>query len=688
MTRNIKLLINFVWKFLGTVRFGNDHIASILGYGDLKWGNITITRVYFVEASPICLMACAIPTKSWFWHQRLSHLKFDTINDLTKNDLVSGLLKFKYAKEHLCPFCEIHTLVEAARTMLIFSHALLILWAEAIATACYTQNHSLFHRRFNKTPYELIQGRKPNISYLYVFWALCYPKNDHEDIECITEGQRKSWRRRTLCSMSFQRWLLNKTVQDLVFKNLQTPTASMSFQDSTPVLTNSLNTLVSSHNVDAPSQQHAQQQRNLTPSPTASVADNVSHAMFEGDLFVNQYATPSTDIIEPKSVKEALINPAWIESMQEELHQFIRLDVWELVPSPDGIKPLTLIRLFKNKHDEENTVIHNKTRLVVKGYRQEKGIEFEESFAPVAWMESIRIFLAYFAHKGFTVYQMDVKITVLHGSLKEDVYVCQPKGFIDADYPSHVYKLNKVLYGLKQAPRAWYDELSMFLLQNRFSKGIIDQTLFTRRFDEDMLVVNQSPSGIFINQSNYVNKILKKYGLNTCDIIGTPMDIKDKLDLDQIGTPVDATKYRSMIGTLMYFTSSRLDIVHTTCVCARYQAHLTEKNLKEVKRIFRYLQGTVNMGLWYTKDSGFKLNRFLDVDYAGCKVTFKSTSGGAQFLGKKFMSWSSKKQDCTSLSTAESKYVSLSACCAQVLWMRTHLTDYGYHFDKIPIYCD
>ncbi|GJX31377.1 retrovirus-related pol polyprotein from transposon TNT 1-94 [Tanacetum coccineum] len=449
----------------------------------------------------------------------------------------------------------------------------------------------------------------------------------------------------------------------------------------------------------------------------------------DGDMCI--YAlTVST--VEPKNVKEAMTDPAWIESMQEELLQFKRLDVWVLVPLPDNIKPLTLKWLFKNKHDEENTVIRNKSRLVVRGYRQEEGIDFEESFAPVARMEAIRIFLAYAAHKSFIVFQMDVKTAFLHGTLKEDVYVCQPEGFIDADHPSHVYKLKKALYGLKQAPRAWYDELSTFLLQNHFFKGTIDPTLFIRRFNDDILVVqvyvddiifgsthprytqlfsdlmksrfemsmmgemtfflglqvNQSPRGIFINQSNYVLEILKKYGMETCDPVGTPMEIKDKLDLDQNGSPVDATKYRSMIGALMYLTSSRPDIVHATCLCARYQAKPTEKHLKEVKRIFRYLRGTVNTGLWYTKDSGIELTRFSDADYAGCKDTFKSTSGGAQFLGEKLVSWSSKKQDCTALSTAEAEYVSLSVCCAQVLWMRTQLTDYGFHFNKIPIYCD
>nr|GEX81023.1 retrovirus-related Pol polyprotein from transposon TNT 1-94 [Tanacetum cinerariifolium] len=344
----------------------------------------------------------------------------------------------------------------------------------------------------------------------------------------------------------------------------------------------------------------------------------------------------------------------------------------------------------------------------MRGYRQEEGIDFEESFDPVARMEDFRIFLAYAAHKLFTVFQMDVKTSFLHGTLKEDVFMCQPEGFIDTDHPSHVFKLKKVLYGLKQAPRTWYDELLTFLLQNHFFKGTIDPTFFIRRFVDDILVVqvyvydiifgsthprytqlfsdlmkshlemsmmgemmfflglqvNQSPCGIFINQSNYVLEILKKYGIESCDPVGTPMEIKDKLDLDQNGTPVDATKYCSMIGALMYLMSSRPDIVHATCLCARYQTKPIEKHLKEFKRIFRYLRGTVNTGLWYTKDSGFELTGFSDADYAGCKDTFKSTSGGAQFLGEKLVSWSSKKQDYSVLSIAEAEYVSLSTCCA------------------------
>ncbi|GJV25205.1 retrovirus-related pol polyprotein from transposon TNT 1-94 [Tanacetum coccineum] len=439
---------------------------------------------------------------------------------------------------------------------------------------------------------------------------------------------------------------------------LYTPTTSTTIADTAPTPINSSSQAINFPNTlpDVDEFETQQQQHRTKDHPLKQVIGEPSRLVLtrnqlrtDGEMCM--YAlTVST--MEPSNVKEALKDPAWIEPIQEELLQIKRLDVWVLVPAPDNVKPLTLKWLFKNKHDEENTFIRNKTHLVVRGYLQEEGIDFNESFTPVARMEAIRIFLAYVTHKSFTVFQMDVKTAFLHGSLKEDVYVCQPKGFIDADYPSHVYKLKKALYGLKQAPSAWYDELSMFLLHNHFFKGTIDLTLFIRHFDNDILVV----------QSNYVLEILKKYGMETYDPIGTPMEIKDKLDLGQNGTLVDATKYHSMIGALMYLTSSRSDIVHATCLCARYQA----------KPI----------------DSGFELTGFSDADYAGCKDTFKSTSGGAQFLGEKLVSWSSKKQDCTELSTAEAEYVSLSACCAQVIWMRTQLTDYGYHFNKILIYYD
>ncbi|GJY70871.1 retrovirus-related pol polyprotein from transposon TNT 1-94 [Tanacetum coccineum] len=269
----------------------------------------------------------------------------------------------------------------------------------------------------------------------------------------------------------------------------------------------------------------------------------------------------------------------------------------------------------------------------------------------------------------------NVKLDELGGVLKNKAR--QPEGFVDGENPNHVYKLNKALYGLKQAPKAWYDLLSSFLLSQKFSKGTVDLTLFIRREGKDILLVqiyiddiifastdldlcesfyDVIPRGIFLNQSKYALESLKKYGMETSKHVDTPMVEKSKLDEDPEGKAVDPTRYRRMIGTLMYLTSSRPDLVFAVCMCARYQAKPTKKHLHAVKRIFKYLKGTINMGLWYSKDSCIVLTAFADADHAGCQDTRRSTSGSMQLLGERLM--------------------------------RSQLTDYGLVFNKIPLYCD
>ncbi|GJU47853.1 retrovirus-related pol polyprotein from transposon TNT 1-94 [Tanacetum coccineum] len=302
---------------------------------------------------------------------------------------------------------------------------------------------------------------------------------------------------------------------------------------------------------------------------------------------------------------------------------------------------------------------------------------------------------------------MDVKTAFLNGKLKEEVYVSQPEGFVDPDHPYHVYRLKKALYRLKQAPQAWYDTLSKFLLVQEFSKGVVDPTLFIwktgkhtlhvqiyvddiifastdpkdcDRFSNEMsskfqmsmmgqisfflgLQISQNPRGIFINQSKYTNEILKKFDLHKSDPVDTPMVERTKLDEDLSGIPVDQTQYRSMIGSLMYLTASRPDLVFAVCMCARYQSKPTKKHLEAVKRVFRYLQGTINMGLWYPKDTAMALTAYADSDHAGCQDTRRSTSG-------------------------KDEYIAMSGCCAQILWMRSQLSDYGFAYNYIPLYCD
>nr|GEV29327.1 hypothetical protein [Tanacetum cinerariifolium] len=360
--------------------------------------------------------------------------------------------------------------------------------------------------------------------------------------------------------------------------------------------------------------------------------------------------------VEPKTYKDALTQSSWIEAMQEELNEFERVEVWEPVPQPDKVMVITLKWIYKVKLDELGGILKNKARLAARGYCQEERINFEESFA-------------------LTVF--------LNGNLREEVYVSQPDGFVDQDNPNHVYKLKKALYGLKQAPHAWYDMLLSFLISQDFSKGLVDPTLFIRRNSNDLLLVqiyvddiifaastpelcdlfaklmclkfkmslmgkisfflglqiSQSPRGIFINQSKYALKSLKKYGFDSYDLVDTPMVEKSKLDENKEGKAVDLLHYRSMIGTLLYLTA-------------------------------------------------IELTAFADADHAGCQDTRRSTSGSLQFLGERLISWSSKRQKSAAISSTEAEYIALSGCCAQIIWMRSQLTDYGLGFNNIPMYYD
>ncbi|GJR57400.1 retrovirus-related pol polyprotein from transposon TNT 1-94 [Tanacetum coccineum] len=334
---------------------------------------------------------------------------------------------------------------------------------------------------------------------------------------------------------------------------------------------------------------------------------------------------------------------------------------------------ITLKWIYKVKLDEPGGILKKKARLVARGYLQEEGIDFEESFAPV------------------------------------------PDGFVDPDNLNHMYKLKKALYGLKQAPCAWYDMLSSFLISQDFSKGSVDPTLFIRREGKELLLVqiyvddiifaastpelcdlfakimcskfkmsmmgkisfllglqiSQNPRGIFINQSKYTLESLKKYGFDSCDPVDTPMVEKSKLDEDKEGKAVDPSHYRGMIGTLLYLTASRPDLQFAICMCARYQARPTEKHLHTVKRIFRYLNGTVNRGLWYLKDSSITLTAFANANHASCQDTRHSTSDNMQFLGDRLVSWSSKRQKSVVISSTEAEYIAISGCCAQILWIRS-----------------
>nr|GEY53881.1 hypothetical protein [Tanacetum cinerariifolium] len=678
MTGNRALLTNFVEKFLGTVRFGNNDFAVIVGYGDVVIGSMTIKKVYNVESlghnlfngvdlltsdrssnlysislnevasnSLTCLLAKASSSQSWLWHQRISHLNFSTINNLMKNNLVQGLPKRKFKKDHLCFACEqgkihrkhhkfktafasnkpyyllhmdlrglmrvesingkryvlvvvddysrytwvffLHSKDEASEVIISFikktqvnlqlqvqhvrtdngmefknkTLAKFFDEAKAIATTCFTQNRSIIHKRFDKTPYELMNNRKPNITFFHVFGCRCYLLNDYEDVGKLkVKGDIRVFVGYSKESATFRIYnkrtrkihesvnIMKSSTMNVETSNVEIPSheeevfheSFESFQEeSSP---SSLNDDVqqSSEEVGVSSLNTQSVSNNMVPNvDEASTSHNVFNERLEDGYFdasisfhdpsnVRTFYQPyphEKNSIEPANVAEALRDFDWVSAMQEELDQFARLKVWRLVPRPEGKTIIKTKWIFKNKKDESSL--------------------------------------------DFTVFQMDVKTAFLNGILKEEVYVGQPPSFVSIQYPDRVYALDKALYGLKQAPRAW-------------------------------LQVNQFSNRIFINQSKYILDILKRFGMESCDTVPTPMVEQAKIKLDLVGKPVNHTDYRSMIGSLMYVTTN----------------------------------------------------------HAGCHLDRKSTSDSVQFLGDKLVCWSSNKQNCVSISTAKSEYVAVS----------------------------
>eukprot|EP00253_Pinus_taeda_P014918 PITA_14918 len=374
--------------------------------------------------------------------------------------------------------------------------------------------------------------------------------------------------------------------------------------------------------------------------------------------------------------------------MEEEMSQIEKNETWESIPRPKDKNTIGTKWVFKNKMNEDGQIIINKARPFCKGYSQIEGIDFEETFAPVAHMEAIRMFLAFACSKGFKVYQMDIKLAFLNGERKEGVYMEQPEGFDLAKGKDFVCKLKKALYGLKQAPRACNDdEISHEFAQN-----------MSKAFEMSMIVelsyflglqVSQTTAGMFISQAKYLKGMLKRYEMQECAPMSTPMTTDCKLSKDDESPSVDATLYGLIIGALLYLTVIRPDIMQVVGMVGRFQSVAKQSYLLAMKRILKYLKGTLDFGLWYPKSTTPTVTSYTDVDGGGSVDDRKSTSGNAFFMGDCLVSWLSKKQSSISLSTTEAKYINTANCCTQILWMKEALKDVNIETkQRITIYCD
>nr|GEY97425.1 putative ribonuclease H-like domain-containing protein [Tanacetum cinerariifolium] len=386
----------------------------------------------------------------------------------------------------------------------------------------------------------------------------------------------------------------------------------------------------------------------ISPIPTTRVHKDHPVSQIIGDLSLTTQTRSMTRVEEPKRVHQALKDPSWIEAMQEELFQFKMQKVWVLVDLPNGKRAI--------------------------GHTHEEEIDYEEVFAPIARIEAIRLFLAYASFMGFMMYQMDVNSAFLYGTIEEEVYVCQPPGFEDPDHPDKVYKVVKALYDDIIFGATNKDLCKSFekLMKDKFQLSSMGELTFFLG-----LQVKKKKDGIFISQDKYIAEILRKFGLTKGKSASTPIDTEKPLLKDHDGEDVDVHTYRSMIGSLMYLTSSRPDIMFAVCACVHFQVTPKASHLHAVKRIFRYLKGKQQLGLWYLKDSPFDLVAYLDSDYAGASLDRKSTTKGCQFLGCRLISWQCKKQTVVVTSSTEAEYVAAASCCAQVLWIKNQLLDYG-----------
>ncbi|GJS23621.1 putative ribonuclease H-like domain-containing protein [Tanacetum coccineum] len=438
---------------------------------------------------------------------------------------------------------------------------------------------------------------------------------------------------------------------------------------------------------------------NVSPILTTRIHKDHPKDQIIGDINLATQTRRMTKISEEHAMKviQALTDRSWIEVMQEELLQFKLQKVWTLVDLLKGKRAIRTKWVYRNKKDERGIVVRNKARLVAQGYTQEEGIDYDEVFAPVARIEAIRLFLAYASFMGLIMYQMDVKSAFLYGTIEEEVYVRQPPSFEDLQFLDKVYKVEKALYGLHQAPRAWYETLSTYLLENGYRRGTIDKTLFIKKDRGDILLVQVYVDDIIFGSTKkslcveFEQMMHKRFQMSSIGELtfflglqaaSTPIETNKALNKDEEAEDVDVHLYRSMIGSLMYLTASRPDIMFSVCACARFQVTPKVSHLHAVKRIFRYLKGQPKLGLWYPRDSPFDLESFSDSDYAGASLDRKSTTGGCQFLRKRLISWQCKKQTIVANSTTEVEYVADTNCYGQnpVFHSKTKHIEIRHHF--------
>jgi hypothetical protein len=586
------------------------------------------------------------------------------------------------------------TIMEMARCLLFEKDLPKKFWAEAVNTAVFLLNRLPTRALQHKTPYEVWHGYKPSLQNLKVFGCLCFThipqvKRDKLDRKAeagifvgysnVTKGYR-------VYQPATEKIIISR---DIKFVEAE----KWNFEDTTS---------------------------NASKEIMQDFDEDVDDTPVRGTrLLADIYQSFNVAVLEPAEYEEAKNDPRWVTTMKEELSMIEKNQTWELVDMPTHKQPIGVKWVYRTKLNADGTINKHKARIVVKGYAQVFGVDFSETYAPVARLDTIRMLLAIAAHKGWKIFQLDVKSAFLNGYLQEEIYVEQPKGFMVEGEEDKVYLLKKALYGLKQAPRAWYSRIDEHLLKHGFNKSLSESTLYIKSsntglmavslYVDDLFVtgnnstmidifkaemmevfemtdlgemsyflgmeVQQNQLGIFVGQQKYAKEILKKFKMEDCKSMTTPMNLKEKFSKEDGADKVDEAIYRSLIGCLMYLTATRPDIMHAVSLLSRFMHCASEIHFKAAKRVVRYIKGTLNYGIKFSCAENFELQGYADSDWAGSCDDMKSTSGYCFSFGSGIFSWCSKKQEVIAQSTAEAEYVAATAAANQVLWLRKILAD-------------
>nr|GEV66584.1 putative reverse transcriptase, RNA-dependent DNA polymerase [Tanacetum cinerariifolium] len=596
MTGNISYLSDYEPFDGGYVSFGQKG-CKITGKGTIKTECIVLGRdfklfddanillrtrrqhnMYSIDLNNIvshkdltCLVAKASADECMLWHRRLGHLNFKIMNKLVRDNLVRGLPTKCFENDHTCTACLKGKQHKAS-------------CKSKLVNSVTKPLHTLHMDLFGPTSVSSISHK----------WYCLVVTDDFSS----TEVPESSGNTNPTASTS------NPPANQMETLTVESPIPTVSSPVLTTCFTDSLepsNILGVTINPDESNGVEADvsnMETTITASPTPTLRIHKDHPKSQ---IIGHVDTPiqtrnkSKEVGEPKpkKISDALQDPSWVEAMQEELIQFKIQRVWTLVDCPKGVRPIRTKWVLKNKKDERRIVIINKARLVAQGHTQEEGIDYDEVFAPVARIKAIRLFLAYASFMGFTVYQMDVKSAFFYGTIDKEVYVMQPPGFQDLEFPARVYKVEKSI------------EFKAFM-HEKFQMSAMGELNFFLG-----LQVLHKEDDIFLSQDKYVGDILKKFGYSEVRSSNTLMDKENPWGKDETGKDVDLHLYRSMIGSLMYLTASRPDIMFVVCVCARHQVTPKECHLYAVKRIFRYLKGHPKLRLWYPKESSFDLVAYL-----------------------------------------------------------------------------